>query len=137
MNGLEQVVLNKVQCKACNQVLTSYSRHDYKTCNCENKTMVDGGTAYQRYGGKDLDLVDTSLTIYLSEDHLVNRDAAHWGNRGKDGKSSLSYKSVAEMSNEHLTNIIKDMSGRMESWFEQIIVKELEYRDINNIIVPD
>jgi len=99
--------------------------------------MVDGGTAYQRYGGKDLDLVDTSLTIYLSEDHLVNRDAAHWGNRGKDGKSSLSYKSVAEMSNEHLTNIIKDMSGRMESWFEQIIVKELEHRDINNIIVPD
>jgi ribosomal protein L12E/L44/L45/RPP1/RPP2 len=44
---------------------------------------------------------------------------------------------VAEMSNDHLTNIIKDMSGRMESWFEQIIVKELEHRDINNIIVPD
>jgi hypothetical protein len=137
MNGLEQVVLNRVQCKNCAEILTSYNRHDYKTCGCENKTMVDGGTAYQRYGGKDLDLVDTSLTIYLSEDHLVNRDAAHWGNRGKDGKSSLSYKSVAEMSNDHLTNIIKDMSGRMESWFEQIIVKELEHRDINNIIVPD
>ena len=137
MNGLEQVVLNRVQCKNCAEILTSYNRHDYKTCGCENQTMVDGGTAYQRYGGKDLDLVDTSLTAYLSEDHLVNRDTAHWGNRGKDGKSSLSYKSVAEMSNDHLTNIIKDMSGRIEPWMEQIIAKELEYRGINNIIVPD
>jgi len=137
MNGLEQVVLNRVQCKNCAEILTSYNRHDYKTCGCENKTMVDGGTAYQRYGGKDLDLVDTSFTVYLSEDHLVNRDTAHWGNRGKDGKSSLSYKSVAEMSNDHLTNIIKDMSGRIEPWMEQIIAKELEYRGINNIIVPD
>ena len=137
MNGLEQVVLNRVQCKNCAEILTSYNRHDYKTCGCENQTMVDGGTAYQRYGGKDLDLVDTSLTVYLSEDHLVNRDTAHWGNRGKDGKSSLSYKSVTEMSNDHLTNIIKDMSGRIEPWMEQIIAKELEYRGINNIIVPD
>lgn len=137
MNGLEQVVLNRVQCKNCAEILTSYNRHDYKTCGCENQTMVDGGTGYQRYGGKDLDLVDTSLTVYLSEDHLVNRDAAHWGNRGKDGKSSLSYKSVTEMSNDHLTNIIKDMSGRIEPWMEQIIAKELEYRGINNIIVPD
>ena len=137
MNGLEQIVLNRVQCKACCEVLISYNRHDYKTCDCENKTMVDGGTAYQRYGGKDLDLVDRSSTVYLSDDHLVNRDAAHWGNRGKDGRSPLSYKSVAEMSNDHLTNVIEDMSGKMEPWFERIIVKEVEYRDINNIIVLD
>ena len=137
MNGLEQIILNRIQCKNCGEVLISYNRHDYKTCDCENETMVDGGTAYQRYGGKDLDLVDRSSTIYLSEDHMMNRSAAHWGNRGKDGKSPLSYKSVTEMSNDHIANIIKDMSGRMESWFEQILVKELEYRDINNIIVPD
>lgn len=137
MNGLEQIILNRIQCKACNEILTSYYGHDYKTCSCPNETMVDGGNNYQRYGGVNLTLVDNSLTVYLSEDHLVNRDAAHWGNRGKDGKSLLSYKSVAEMSNEHLTNIIKDMSGKMANWMENIITKELEYRDINNIIVPD
>jgi hypothetical protein len=137
MNGLEQILLNRVQCKNCGEVLTSYNRHDYKTCGCENETMVDGGTAYQRYGGKDLDLVDRSSTIYISNDHMMNRSAAHWGNRGKDGRSPLSYKSVEEMSNDHLANIIKDMSGRIEPWMEQIIAKELEYRGINNIIVPD
>ena len=53
MNGTEQIILNRVQCKNCGEVLTSYHRHDYKTCGCENETMVDGGTAYQRYGGKE------------------------------------------------------------------------------------
>jgi len=133
----EQIILNRIQCKSCNETLTSYHRHDYKKCSCDNETMIDGGTAYQHYGGKNLDLVDKSLTVFLSEDHSVNSHTAHWGNRGKDGRSSLSYKSVAEMSNDHLINIIKDMSGKIEPWMEQIITKELEYRDINNIIIPD
>jgi hypothetical protein len=99
--------------------------------------MADGGTAYQRYGGKDLNLVDTSSTIYLSEDHMMNRSAAHWGNRGKDAKSPLSYKSVAEMSNDHLENIIKNMGGKIEPWFEKIILQELHYRRGNKIVITD
>lgn len=137
MNGLEQIILNRVKCRECGEVLTSYHRHDYKTCGCENDTMVDGGNEYQRYGGVDLALVDTSSTIYLSEDHMMNRSAAHWGNRGKDGRSPLSYKSVAEMSNDHLENIIKDMSGKIAPWFEKIILQELHYRHGNKITIND
>jgi hypothetical protein len=137
MTGIEQIILNRVQCKNCKEVLISYHRHDYKTCDCENETMVDGGTVYQRYGGKDLNLVDTSSTIYLSEDHMMNRSAAHWGNRGKDGKSPLSYKSVEEMSNDHLENIIKNMGGKIEPWFEKIILQELHYRRGNKIVITD
>lgn len=133
----KQIILNRVQCKNCGEVLTSYNRHDYKTCRCENETMVDGGNEYQRYGGKDLDLVDTSSTIYLSDDHEMNRSAAHWGNRGKDGRSPLSYKSVADMSNTHLNNIIKDMSGKITPWIEKIIIEELTYRIINSITIDD
>ena len=134
---LEQIVLNRIQCKNCNEVLISYNRHDYKTCSCENKTMIDGGTAYQRYGGKDLNLIDRSSTIYLSDDHMMNRSAAHWGNRGKDGRDPLSYKSVADMSNAHIANIIKDMEGKIVPWMEQIMVIELLYRFTNNITIDD
>lgn len=137
MNGLEQIILNRVQCKSCGEVLTSYYRHDYKTCGCENETMVDGGNEYQRYGGKDLDLVDRSSTVYLSDDHEMNRSAAHWGNRGKDGRSALSYKSVSEMSDNHLANIIKDMSGRIAPWIEKIINEERMYRIHNKITIDD
>lgn len=137
MNGLEQIILNRVQCKSCGEVLTSYNRHDYKTCSCENETMVDGGNDYQRYGGANLDLVDTSSTIYLSEDHEMNRSAAHWGNRGKDGLQPLSYKSVADMSNTHIDSIIKYMGGKIIPWMEEIIVTEQLYRFTNKITIDD
>ena len=132
-----QIILNRVQCKSCGEVLTSYNRHDYKTCGCENETMVDGGTDYQRYGGKDLSLVDSSSTIYLSDDHMMNRSAAHWGNRGKDGKSSLSYKSIADMSNDHIINILLDMGGRIAPWMERIMDDEMLHRITNNIVIND
>ena len=132
-----QIILNRIQCKSCGEVLTSYNRHDYKTCGCENETMVDGGTDYQRYGGKDLSLVDSSSTIYLSDDHMMNRSAAHWGNRGKDGKSSLSYKSIADMSNDHIINILLDMGGRIAPWMERIMDDEMLHRITNNIVIND
>jgi len=132
-----QIILNRVQCKNCGDVLTSYNRHDYKTCGCENATMIDGGTAYQRYGGKDLSLVDSSSTIYLSDDHMMNRSAAHWGGRGKDGRDPLSYKSIADMSNEHIINILIDMGGRIEPWMEDILDKEVLHRIKNKITIDD
>ena len=133
----KQIILNRVQCRECGEMLTSYHRHDYKTCGCTNETMVDGGNEYQRYGGLNLDLVDTSSTIYLSDDHEMNRSAAHWGNRGKDGRSPLSYKSVADMSNDHINNIIKDMGGKIAPWIEDIMKKEIEHRITNNITIDD
>ena len=132
-----QIILNRIQCKSCGDVLTSYNRHDYKTCGCENETMVDGGNDYQRYGGKDLSLVDSSSTIYLSDDHMMNRSAAHWGNRGKDGKSSLSYKSIADMSNDHIINILLDMGGRIAPWMERIMDEEILHRITNKIVIND
>ena len=134
---MKQIILNRVQCKSCGEVLTSYHRHDYKTCGCENETMVDGGNEYQRYGGADLDLVDTSSTIYLSDDHMMNRSAAHWGNRGKDGLQPLSYKSIADMSNQHINNILLDMEGRIAPWIEDIMKNERMYRITNNITIDD
>lgn len=133
----KQIILNRVQCRECGEVLTSYNRHDYKTCGCTNETMVDGGTDYQRYGGLNLDLVDTSLTVYLSDDHMINRTAAHWGNRGKDGRSPLSYKSIADMSNSHIINILLDMEGKIIPWMEDVMKKERMYRITNNITIDD
>lgn len=48
---------NAVQCLQCKMVLVSFDRHDYKTCHCPNRTMVDGGHDYLRCGGNDLSKV--------------------------------------------------------------------------------
>ena len=46
-----------VQCPDCNKRMFSYSRHNYKTCGCDNETMVDGGKDYLRYGGIKMPIV--------------------------------------------------------------------------------
>jgi len=51
------MTVNKVKCLVCNIVLESLHRHDYKTCDCPQETMVDGGHDYHKWGGKDLDKV--------------------------------------------------------------------------------
>ena len=48
---------NAVQCLQCGIVLESLHRHDYRTCDCPNMTMVDGGLDYKRWGGTDMSLV--------------------------------------------------------------------------------
>ncbi len=39
-----------VQCSGCKRRMFSFYTHDYKTCGCEVRTMIDGGKDYLRYG---------------------------------------------------------------------------------------
>jgi hypothetical protein len=127
-NGLEQIVLSTATCKKCGDVLISRHRHDYVMCGCDNKTMLDGGTEYQRFGGKILKYVDLSGTIYLSDGFEKCRTAPIWGSYGKDGTEPVKYMSVAEMDTEHLGAVIKEMGPRIEKWRLDLMKQELEDR---------
>lgn len=140
MNGLEQLVLNRVICLECGEVLTSYHRHDYKVCKCTNATMIDGGLEYQRYGGMDMLKVDRSPTVYLStdpEDHTKMRASFHWGSYGKNGDQPVKWMTPSEMSNDHVENIIKNLGHRIAPWTLKIFERELEYRKQHNILIQD
>lgn len=50
-----KLLLNAAQCKACNEVIVSRHRHDFKSCKC-GKIAVDGGNEYIRRVG-DLSLI--------------------------------------------------------------------------------
>jgi hypothetical protein len=128
MNGLEQIVLSTATCKLCGEVLISRHRHDYVMCGCDNKTMLDGGTEYQRYGGKVLKHVDLSGTIYLTDGFEKCRIAPIWGSYGKDGTDPIKYMSVSEMDTEHLGTVIKEMGDRIEKWRLDLMKQELEQR---------
>ena len=63
---------NAVKCLVCNTVLESKYRHNYSQCNCPNETAVDGGLDYQRYMGKDLDLIENLCEyIEMSDDEYT------------------------------------------------------------------
>jgi hypothetical protein len=97
-------------------------------CGCDNKTMLDGGTEYQRYGGKVLKHVDLSGTIYLTDGFEKCRIAPIWGSYGKDGTDPIKYMSVSEMDTEHLGTVIKEMGHRIEKWRLDLMKQELEQR---------
>ena len=57
--GLRKVLThNSVRCLECGEVLVSKSQHHFVSCQCKNQTFNDGGLAYNRSGGKDLDKIE-------------------------------------------------------------------------------
>ena len=57
--GLRKVLThNSVKCLECGEVLVSKSQHHFVSCSCKNQTFTDGGLAYNRAGGKDLDKIE-------------------------------------------------------------------------------
>jgi hypothetical protein len=46
-----------VLCLDCGTLLASVSGHDYRTCDCPNFAMIDGGNNYLRCGAMNLDRI--------------------------------------------------------------------------------
>ena len=69
---MRRVLVNKVRCKKCNDILESKHEHDFKRCSC-GSIFIDGGTDYQKYGWglnqqeekSELDdFIDFSYSVY-------------------------------------------------------------------------
>lgn len=58
-----KILVNKIRCRTCGDIIESKSVHDYKVCKC-GRVSVDGGTAYLRRGFKQSveDFEDLSVT---------------------------------------------------------------------------
>ncbi|MHB8602159.1 MAG: DUF7695 domain-containing protein [Nitrosotalea sp.] len=54
-----RVLKNKIQCKACKDIIESTDRHDFKWCKC-GRVAVDGGHAYLRRVGNIGDITEMS-----------------------------------------------------------------------------
>ncbi len=119
-----QLVYNSVTCLECNETIVSYHRHDYKTCSCPNEAMVDGGTAYLRYGAKDLSKIK-GFAVYDDENFEIVRKYATRGGRGKDGRQPLSWIAICDMDDDYLQAVL-DYGG--PDWHIALIKKEIEYR---------
>ena len=128
----KHLVHNSVTCLECGETLVSFHTHDYKTCSCENETMVDGGLSYGRYGGKDLDKVKTNY-VYDDEPFEKIREVVCRGGRGIDGKQPLKYVLLKDIDDEWLGAIIDyEEQYRPNNKYLPIYYKELNYRNGKN-----
>ena len=58
----EVVVVNKAQCKLCDDIVESKYRHDFKWCKC-GAMAVDGGKSYIKRAANSLDdIIELSET---------------------------------------------------------------------------
>ena len=114
----KQLIHNYVTCLECGETLVSRFTHDYNTCSCPQKTSVDGGFSYGRYGGLDLDKVKTNY-IYDDAPHETIREYLERGGRGVNGDEELKYVKL------------KDID---DSWLQAIISYEREHRPENRML---
>ena len=127
----DQLVYNSVECLKCGSILVSHHRHDYKTCGCENNTMVDGGVSYSRYGGVEMKFVKP-FRIYDDDTFENVRGYATRGGRGINGDEPLTYVKIKDMNDDWLDAVL-DYGGPI--WHIELIKKEILYRYDNKITV--
>lgn len=124
---IENIVHSQVTCLECGEVLVSEHRHDYKTCSCPNETMIDGGNAYVRYGGKDLSKVET-FTVFDTDDFKFVRRYAARGGRGVNGDEPLTWTKLCNMNDDWLEAVLDYYPEGTNNSHLRLISKEIEYR---------
>lgn len=63
----EIVIINKIRCKKCGDIVESKYRHDFKMCKCES-VGVDGGHDYLRRTGNREDYEELSVAEEIDVD---------------------------------------------------------------------
>jgi len=128
-----EIVVNRVKCGYCGDILISRHRHDFVMCSCE-KTFTDGGDDYLHIGGDNYE----NLSLYSNSDFSEIREYLSRGGRGKDGKQELKYVPLKDMSNDWLENVISyEEENRPNNKFLKYYYKEMDYRENNNIFIKD
>lgn len=72
-------IINRIKCLECGKILESKGVHDFVSCSCNNESFTDGGSDYQRVGGKYLHKIqiwDNKKNEYVNlvNDSNVNED---------------------------------------------------------------
>ena len=66
---MKKIIINKIKCKKCGEIIESTHRHDFKFCKC-GTVAVDGGHDYLRRCGNLDEFEDVSVT----EDVEINEE---------------------------------------------------------------
>lgn len=123
------IILNRIQCSNCKEILTSYHTHDFNCCKCkrQNTTCVDGGLDYLKRGGYGY----KELSVHSDEPFEKIRQSLYRGTRGKNGDEELKYIVLCDMDNDYLLATIEYIKETgYGNKFLLFYEKEVEYRKL-------
>lgn len=127
---MTQIVANRVQCLVCNDIIESRHRHDFEMCSC-GATFVDGGKDYQRVLGNSW----KDLSVTTDDPFEVQRDVFTWKTYGKSGKDEPKLVTLKNLDTSHICAILDTQRHIKGTWVEELMKKELEYRNSNQQII--
>ena len=138
----DKIILNRIQCDYCGDVITSHHRHDYVTCRC-GEVSCDGGRSYLKrsyntfQGEGALPYTDLSVTSSASFEDV--RKVILRGSRGVNGDQPLTWVALSEISDDYLANLIAYQEQNMytDSIDYKYQVMERQYRVDNNIVIEE
>ena len=108
-------------------VLTSRHRHDYQSHKDTKSNEIyinDGGTSYIRRSINEVPYED--LSLYSTDSFEKLREGIEWGNYGKNGDEPLQYKSISNMSSNHINSILSQL--KLAEYMEELFQKEISFR---------
>lgn len=109
-------------------ILESTHVHDYRTYEDANGKvyMVDGGLEYLRRNVHVGAYAYEELSVYIDEDHEINREYFQWTSYGKEGKGPAKIQALKDMDTDHIQAILDHGFGR--DYSRELFKAELEHR---------
>ena len=123
---MKKLVLNRIRTPD-QTVLTSRHRHDFVSHKDKNGEIYicDGGTEYIRRS------INTEayeeLSLYSDDPFEKLREGFEWGTYGRNGDEELHYKSISNMSTNHINAILSQY--RLADYMKELFEKEMAYRN--------
>lgn len=78
-NDMKRILINKIRCKHCGDIIESKSVHDYKQCSC-GAVSVDGGLDYIRRTFLSIQEDDYDELSVFEDSNLKCSDCAKFNN---------------------------------------------------------
>jgi len=138
----DEIILNRIQCNLCGDIITSHYRHNFVSCKCAC-CSVDGGRSYLKrsysFAGEEGSLPYTDLSVMSSASFEDVRKALMRGSRGVNGDQPLTWVALSEISDDYLTNLIayKEQNMYTDSVDYKYQLMEKQYRVDNNIVIEE
>lgn len=129
-----QIILNRSQCRHCQDIITSHSSHDYSECKC-GAIFTDGGRSYVRRGGDLSACID--LSVMSDEPFPVLRKSLYRGSRGGTGEETLHWVALCDMDDSYLDAVIlyQEEGGYTGTIDYELQYQEREYRKNKSVNV--
>ena len=122
---MRKLVLNRIRTPD-QTVLTSRNRHDFVSHKDKNGELyyTDGGLSYLKRSVNNEPYED--LSLYSTDSFEKLREGIEWGNYGKNGNEPLHYKSISNMSTNHINAVL--LNCRVSDYMKEIFEKEISFR---------